>query len=134
VTLCALYLLTCRMRCTPPLTVEILLKDGVDYPWHVISMLQKVHKANFQLRSTELWEASSLGFLNRVHQRDAATTEKHSAVCGRTETWEAAWAVPDVQVLTSGHSEGSPQSRPSLQNPPCLYGQVLLIPYAVFHR
>lgn len=109
-TLCALYLLTCRMRCTPPLTVEILLKDGVDYPWHVISMLQKVHKANFQLRSTELWEASSLGFLNRVHQRDAATTEKHSAVCGRTETWKAAWAVPDVQVLTSGHSEGSPQS------------------------
>lgn len=97
-------------------------------------MLQKVHKANFQLRSTELWEASSLGFLNRVHQRDAATTEKHSAVCGRTETWEAAWAVPDVQVLTSGHSEGSPQSRPSLQNPPYLYGQVLLIPYAVFHR
>lgn len=78
--------------------------------WGVISMLQKVHKASFQLRSTELWEASSLGFLNRVHQRDAATTEKHSAVCGRTETWEAAWAVPDVQVLTSGHSEGSPQS------------------------
>lgn len=66
------------MGCTLLLTVEILFKDRVGwtlyYPWHVISMLQKVHKASFQLRSTKLWEASSLGFLNCVHQRDVAMT------------------------------------------------------------